>query len=394
MDQLELSVIGDYYENLPELLDRFHRPCQIRQMDWDTAWEELVRIGLYRHGPDVSLVGTTWIDHLVTMNALRPFTAAEVEAIGGPTAFFPASWQTVRPARRDRVWSIPWLADVRVIFYWRDMLEQAGVDEKTAFQTPARLEETLTRLQASGIETPWGVWTLGLREALQLAASWVWGAGGDFVSADGKQILLNQPIARQGLVDYFGLYRYMVQGLRHVDDVDTQDLFIKRQLAAVIGPAGWLTGIYDQTQVLDASAMLGIASPPGPAFVGGSNLVVWQHARHNTQDAVELVRFLTSHEIQLALCQGTSQLSTRPDVLDKPPYATDLHYQALIEAVKTGRTYPVFPKWSLVEDKIGEAIIALWDIVLSDPEQDLEATITQYLDALARRLTVTLGLRM
>ena len=39
-----------------------------------------------------------------------------------------------------------------MIYYWRDLLEQAGVDERTAFQTPEHMEETMQRLQASGVD--------------------------------------------------------------------------------------------------------------------------------------------------------------------------------------------------------------------------------------------------
>jgi ABC-type glycerol-3-phosphate transport system substrate-binding protein len=160
MKQLELSVLAPA-PFLPDLLEQFHSPCSVTEMPWANAWEDLSQIASYRSGPDVSEIGTTWLDSLVDADAVRPFSSQEVDTLGGGSAFVPALWQTTSPhaTLNRRVWAIPWLADVRLIFYWRDMLEQAGIDKVTAFQTPERVEETMDRLQASDVETPWGMWT-------------------------------------------------------------------------------------------------------------------------------------------------------------------------------------------------------------------------------------------
>ena len=106
--------------------------AHITVLEWDTIWRDLVNIGIYKRGADVSEVGTTWIGSLISMNSLRGFTRAEIAQIGGEQAFLPTAWQTTSMVGDARVLAIPFLSDVRVIFYWRDMLEKAGVDEATA----------------------------------------------------------------------------------------------------------------------------------------------------------------------------------------------------------------------------------------------------------------------
>jgi len=49
-----------------------------------------------------------------------------------------------------RVRMIPWLAALQIMYYRRDLLKNAGVDEKTAFLSPAQLVQTLKRLRAGG----------------------------------------------------------------------------------------------------------------------------------------------------------------------------------------------------------------------------------------------------
>lgn len=327
------------------------------------------------------------------MRVLRAFTDDEIQTMGGADTFIASSWQTAHlPGRKD-VWAIPWLADVRVIFYWRDMLAQAGVDELEAFKTPRHVEDTMARLQASDVPTPSGGWAYAHPTGiLQIAASWVWGSGGDFISPDGRQILFNQPEALNGLLAYFGLHKYMSPDSKEVNDLTTPVQFANREIAVVAGSCSWLNFIRSQNPALDADALLGVASPPGPAFVGGSNLVVWQRAHHK-KEALDLVRFLTDRQTQLSLCQAAGFLPVRRDALTKTPYTTSSYYRPMIESLESGRPYPAIPQWGAVEDKLSEALAWLWNSILADHNQDLESLVKPYVDSVARRLAVTLGLR-
>jgi multiple sugar transport system substrate-binding protein len=377
------------------VLERFAPDCQVEEMTWDGGLERLSKIAAYQFGPDVSQIGTTWLDSLAATGAVRPFTDEEVEALGGASLFFPASWQMVSlPSERSKVWAIPWLADVRVIFYWRDMLEEAGVDAQTAFRSPERVAETMECLQASGIDAPWGIWGDRKNVALQNAASWVWSAGGDVISADGRQILFDQPEAMQGFLAYFDLHRYLPPDIDHLPEVSQiLDLFASRRLAVIMGACSWLDGISSAYgEASDIAPKIGLALPPGPAFVGGSNLIVWQHARQ-TREAVDLVRFLTSKQAQLDFCRAGSFLPTRLDVLSEPSFATDVRYQVIIEALKTGRAFPMIPKWGDVEEKLGRGLVWLWNTLLANPGMDSAALVKPYIEATARRLAITLGIR-
>lgn len=76
---LEFSMIGlpDQFQILSEALDRSGLACHVRGMTWDRAWTELAEIGLYRFGPDVSMVGSTWLNSIVATGAVRPFSDQE-----------------------------------------------------------------------------------------------------------------------------------------------------------------------------------------------------------------------------------------------------------------------------------------------------------------------------
>src|SRR5512135_2606929 len=154
MTELELSIMaeGEYGEEcLRPLLDEFeakHRiHVQLRVLSYETAWQQLVKYALYGQGPDVSQVGSSWISNLVGRNVLRPFSSQELASGGMPSIFLPAIWQSNRSLP---VWAVPWMADVRLIYYRRDWLDQAGVDAAVAFDSPQSLAQTLARLRAHG----------------------------------------------------------------------------------------------------------------------------------------------------------------------------------------------------------------------------------------------------
>ena len=147
--RIDLSLAGHTpaaIQTLRQMIRRYEESrrsfVQLSVFDWDTIWKEMVNIGIYKRGADLSEVGTTWIGSFVSMNALRPFKPAEIEQIGGEQVFLPTAWQTTSLVGDGRVWAIPFLSDVRVIFYWRDMLEKARVDEAAAFASFEGIEDS------------------------------------------------------------------------------------------------------------------------------------------------------------------------------------------------------------------------------------------------------------
>jgi multiple sugar transport system substrate-binding protein len=393
MDDLELSVCPDgkrdIVADLQPILDRSGIKCRLVVITWGDLWTELVKVALYRHGVNVSQVGAPSVGDFLAMDALRPFGAREVAAMGGQSAFHSAVWQSAHRVGGQQVWAMPWIADPRVIYFWRDMLEQAGVDEQTAFQTPEQLEQTLSALQEHGFESPWAVPVCYTFASLQNAASWVWSKGGDFVSADGKHVLFNLPNARAGFDAYFALHRYMPAGFEMLNEPQTIDLFTGRQVVAMMGPSGWLAELR-QHEEPDTTARLGVALPPGPSMVGGSNLVVWKHTRRE-REAVELVQALTSRQAQVEYCQRSGHLPARLDALTEPPFSTDPHYRVLIRAVESGRPFTLISLGGLLEDKLMGTLNQIWASIAANPDQELDAIIVQHLEPLAQRLELALS---
>jgi len=391
---LEFSIIIEHSaagQEALEFLQSLNLKCHIMTMFWESEWAELVKAATYSVGPNVSQVAAPAVINLAAMNALTEFTPSEVASLGGAAVFLPAAWQTVKLANETQVWSIPWLADVRVVYYWRDLLEQAGVDDSSAFDTPDRFHATLQKLQAAGMNSPLLLLTHFPFAALHYLSSWVWGAGEDFVNADGRSLRLNEPQFRAALRAYFSLQRYLPTGTDSLtptaDGVSKAvDLFAKRQVAVAFGDPSWLRAtieaLRDTPLTIDR---LGVALPPGPPYVGGSNLVIWKHTRQR-DTAIRLIRSLISPDVQASFCQQVGLLPTRLEALQRPPYSTDPRYQVLAKAAQSGRSYPTLLRWGLIEENLSRTLTQIWSDLAADPRRDLDGLFAQRIDPLATRL--------
>ena len=395
---LELSIMNHgprFIEEVRVMLAQFEQETQtevdLRVLEWRDAWAELVKVALYSDGPQVSEIGNTWLSEFVSMNALRPFVGGEVSRSGGAQQFLPSAWQSVTPTSAASTaimtWAAPWLADMRLIHYRQDVLEQAGIDAQTAFQTPQTLLDTCARLQAAGVPNPVVVPSRQTRMTLHNLAGWVWGNGGDFTSPDGKRVLFGTRQAKTAMYAYFDLARYMSLEMRQRDEYQSDAAFLRGEAALTIsGP--WLHRSPDASP--QVAATIRQALLPGTPYVGGSHLVIWKHTRH-VEPALALIGYLNSAEAQTRLVQTSGLFPTRLEVLTREPFQSDPFYQMAGEGLKTGRAFPTFSLWGLVENKLAEAFTAIWADILLDPAANIHAIVDEHLNDTAQRLNSTLA---
>jgi multiple sugar transport system substrate-binding protein len=392
MAELELSIMArgdDPAGDIQPLLDQFeaetHVHVHVTVLTWEQGWTETVKTALYGHGPDVSEIGSTWVGNLIAMDGLRPIAASELYELGGEKAFLPALWQSVGLQGEPGMFAVPWLADTRLIYYRRSWLAKAGLAAATLFDTPAQLTRTLSQLHASGVK-PW-VMSTTTQRVLHDAASWVWSAGGDFVSADGKRVIFDQPEARSGLKAYFELGRYLTEDLQRLGGLRADDIFRRGQVGGILSDS--LTYLRYHPDHLEETADWEVALPPGPPFVGGSNLVIWRHS-YQAQQAFKLIKFLTSPPAQVAYTSRVGLLPVRRETFSLPGLVNDPLYRQAAQALYHGRSFPAIRIWGLIEDKLINALDQIWKELFSPAAPEIGQLFDKHLAPLARQLNRTL----
>lgn len=364
---------------LRALLDEFGArhalQVDLQILEWSEAWAAYTRYATYGDGPDVSEVGSTWVSPLAAMQALRPFTLADLAPIGGVDAFHNPLWRAGFGG--GAAWAVPWWVDTRLIWYWRDALESAGIAEAGAFDTHERFVATLGRLQAAGAPG-WVVTTRPSAVTLQNAASWVWAYGGDILNASGDRVEIAEPAALAGLKAFFGLARFIAPELGGQTDVDSDRAFAERRAGVTVaGP--WLSDTILAESGSVGLARVGMASLPGWSFVGGSSLVIWRRSLQELA-AVDLIRFMNSQPFVHALARMGGGLPSRLDVLTDPGLLEDRLFRAQSASALRGRAFAGTRLWTTIETQLSDALAAIWRDVLAQPK----ATVTDEL--LLRRL--------
>jgi multiple sugar transport system substrate-binding protein len=395
MREIELSVMegrpGES-QKLRPLLDAFeqeyHVHVKLQGISWITGWSDIAKFGIYKSGPDVSCVGSTWLGSLVSMGAIRPFSLQQIRALGGEEAFFKSSWQSGLLPNDHVPYAVPWLGDAMAIYYQKDALRKAGIqDFQAAFATDAAWVNTLKKLQEAGYTNPLALTTTGINPVvLHEAAHWLWATGGDFISSDSRQIAFNLPAAMQGWRNYFHLKPYISPESLGMEFVGT--LFSVGKAAIHIGGPGIVIGQRKSNPRWEEK--MGIAAVPGETFVGGASLIIWDHS-HRVDTSFELVRYLSSQAMNIPASPHEQMLPVLCEAMNLPSVANDMCHLTFLQALNTGRSFPVIRLWGLIEEKLGICIRNIWTDLFTNPEQDLDACLHRYLDPLANRLNIILG---
>jgi len=168
------------------------------------------------------------------------------------------------------------------------------------------------------------------------------------------------------------------------------DLFAERKAAVAMSGPNWLWAVeYQRREKPEGLECLRVALPPGPPYVGGNHLVAWKHTPYE-HGAIEFIRLLTSRKVQTEQSYDLRQFPARLDTFADSPYATDPRLQVMVRALLSGRSFPIIRRWGLIEEKLNQAFIQIWDDIAAHPDQDLSVILIRWLEPLAQRLNYLL----
>ena len=401
MTTIEFSLIPDAdtdYDTVARLMEDFKRETRIevhlKRMEWGNAWPQLIGIATQGQGVDISHVGSTWVSSLMTMNALRPIPSHIVNKLGGEQAFVHSTWTNVVAEDDRHAYGIPLSSYVYIVAYRKDLLQQAGLNEATAFATPAALTESVTRLEAlNACENAWlmPVVPHPFNDFVHIAASWIWSSGGSLMDNRGKQVVFNSPAAIAGLSSFLKL-------LQRVPDTDylgadeCMNALVQGKASAVITDARALnTAIHRKAPNIEN---IGAASLMSIPWSGGGSIVIWRHT-HGYPDrldaAYKLVEFMTRKQTMIELANNCYTLPSRTDALDElfpPDHALR---PVMLQLISTGRSYRAIALWHRIEYQFGAELGVVAKKLIKDKTLDVESTIREAMDSLAYRLNLTLG---
>ncbi|AFK85372.1 MULTISPECIES: sugar ABC transporter substrate-binding protein [Thermoanaerobacterium] len=366
-----LNVVKPFTDANPNI------KIKVTVLDWGSAWTKITTAATSGVGPDVLQLGTTWVPAIASMGALEDLTD-KVSDLGGASAFLPAAWNSTGIKNSGKTSAVPWFVDTRGIFYRTDVFEKAGIDPKQAFATWDSFLDAAKKINNMDINGQ-KIAAIGLPgkndwNVVHNFASWIWGAGGDYLSPDDQHAVFNSQAALKGIDFYTGL---ALQGLvpkavLEKNSTDVENLFAKGQFAMIFsGP--WLVKNFstpaDKGGLSDTIAAKNYAVanlPEGPAgrfsFFGGSDLAIFKASTHKTE-AYNLIKYLVTKEAQVNYAKVSGMLPALKEALDDPYITSDPHMAVFKEIAQYGRSYPAVPAWGQIENILLTHLGNVWDDV-------------------------------
>jgi multiple sugar transport system substrate-binding protein len=366
------SMMGDARAlDLDGFKAKFHVMVQHKIISWESALSDLMNIALRSEGPDVSQLGSTWLGSLTGMATLRMFRESELILFGGKQAFLPSAWEGSTLQGVDDIYALPWISDVHLIAFRRDLLENARIDEDTAFINPEAFERTLATLQSSGVHTPLAMSTGD--DVIYNLVSWVWGAGGSFRTENHRHLTLTDPNTMVGIEQFYQLHKYMARG-SGLSTSQSTDLFVQGKAAVAVTTYTNLKNSLQRCPKPINLDMISLATVPGVPFIGGSSLVIWLHS-YQEEAAVKLVQHLVSREVQKNIFLNTGELPTLAEMFTSGPFTSDRFLKTVTQSLQIGRAFQSSRKWAVIEIRLHPALSAIWDELFENPEFNIKRDI-------------------
>ena len=396
MLEIEISYTGgDHEPTFIALVEEFSQQSGItvrtRKLAWETAWVELFSMASDGKGSDVSCIGSTWVSTLAKLDALRPFQPHEIMEMGAESAFISPSWQNTKLVGDRRSWSIPWIGWMYLIAYREDLLQSVGIEPSKAFGSPESTRDTLAALKTSALEIPWlnADYPHPFLDYIHTAASWVWAAGGEFITPTGDKALFDSPKALSGFTDWLNTYRSVPERDQHLSVSECRDLLIQGRAAAAVVDINVAHSLLNPEISSVKPENIGFANLSNIPWVGGGSFVVWEHTRihpERERAAVELVKFLSTKKTHLRWRQDANLLPLRMDALQECYPAGNPLREAVLLAARSGRSYYNVSLWRRFEAQLCLELSAIIKEARENPAADSKTILQAHLEPLAKQL--------
>jgi ABC-type glycerol-3-phosphate transport system substrate-binding protein len=270
-----------------------------------------------------------------------------------PDQFQPAA---LAPWQRDgALYGLPIDAVPQVLFYNQDLFEANGVASPAAGWTWDDWLASAKKLTVSsgGQVTRYGT-------AVGPWSAMVWGNGGDLLSADGAQTLLDSPEAVAGVqfaADLVNVHK-VAPPPKDAGGPEPVQLFENQQVAMMPGPSS-LAGdlLAAKLPFKWAIAPLPVGKQPvSPLSVSG--LAISSHSQ-NQQAALDFATFIVGP--QGSAIKANLLPFAAPTLLSTPAHAANVTgEEAILQALQHGRTLPQVEQWPQIKTLVDDALKPVW----------------------------------
>ena len=269
---------------------------------------------------------------------------------------------------KRKLYRIPLRSDVGMLYYRKDLLQQAGVKPPETFEELVKVSQELQKKKAA----TWGyVWQGAQYEGLPaMFVEILKGFGGFWINPDTNEVGLDKPEAIKA-VEF--LRNAIAQGISPPGvttyrEEDTRRLFVSGQTAFLRNwPYVWSSANEDTSKIkgkVGIKPMVHIPGETGGACLGGWGMGISKTSKH-PEEAWKAIQYFTSKEPQQRFTLETGNISSRRDLFADPQIVAKYpHYRQLQKVVESAVLRPSISQYAQASDILQRYLNA----TLSNPQ--------------------------
>ena len=298
----------------------------------------------------------------------------EREGPGFLDAWYPLPIKLMK--HKGKVRAMPGDYMTMVLFYNTTMFKAAGLDPGKPPKTADEFLEYALKLtrdtDGNGKIDQWGFGTVGAKSPgfpLRFGP-WLWSFGADYLTPDMKRSALDSPEAKEAFaffVELYTKYKVVPPGLTAMNPQEVRTQLAQKKVAMILG-SGWTPPIVNKINP-DLKAFEVLKAAPAPVkrkqgtAIWLSSWVMSPNTKH-PNEAWELMKFVTSKEIELKWFVDNRVLSSRKDVSGVAPEILNDKFASVIASqLPYGMVEPQIKQWPEIMDtfttSLQEAIVGM-----------------------------------
>jgi multiple sugar transport system substrate-binding protein len=309
--------------------------------------------------PDVASIDLVYVPYFASVGALTDISD-RVAALPWANDMSPA--HTAQGKYEGATYSVPFTADVSVMFYNKDLFSRAGLDPDDPPSTTAEFKDAAEKVAAIG-DGSYGTAISGACGGCNIfqLTPHIWASGGNVLSDDGAKALLDTP----EVGDTLRLYRDLWDA-RTMPELVQSDNGPNAGQAFQDGRVGIKNdGTFFVGSLADVGFQWGVAPIPGEvdgqhaSFAGGDNLTIPSGAK-NPDGAWEFLEWATGQDAQTILAEA-GVMPTRMDLLGSIYTPLDPRYKVFADALAVGHC-----PYSVVENQLFNDSNGIWATMIQE----------------------------
>ena len=330
----------------------------VQGIPWGNVNDKLTTAVASGNGPDVVQVGLSLLPTFVNAGAmldLHPYLAKNPAL---KSSNFLSGVSAIRTNPKGKVLSVPWVSDVRILFYRTDIFKQVGIPGPP--KTWAQLMTDAKKLAGRG-NGQYGFYIPQWDSALPVELTWQAGGG---VTSNGK-VSFNNAAFRTAANFYLSLYKAKV--VPTASDFDQTQGFVSGVAPMLISGPYLASAINGAAPDLKGKWNVAVlpSDKTNTSLLAGSNIGIWHNSQH-VAASLKLLDYLGKPATQVAWFKLAGELPTSKAALKTPTLKNDPLVKIYAQQLQNAQLLPLTPAW----DKIGGDLLnALNSIVLNGADE-------------------------